>query len=840
MTAKAGAQAHAILILLFPASSSLEAPRCSPTRIAYAPVVRLMYEDYFRIAYTILLNQSGIPDQLRPWQWTQWPVAPQKLGGQYIGSDFLYYWGPADILNGDFEQPANQTSEDTVGWRWAFEQHVADTSLGRSMRVSAMSEGTFQSFSVSPDEEIVVSGKIMTPSERPLAGPQSGVMAVRYLDNWSRTLALYAVELSSAHDPDVWHEFTLDTRVPPFARFGHVELRLLGGGQGSVYFDDISIDRLVDSSGNGISDRTALHLGLDPNDRSIAYKDPTGDGMTIIERIRLGLDPFTSDTSGSGIPDTWQILHGFNPLDSRDIYERRHPDAMSAYEAYHAGLDPHETIDPDGDGLPTALELILGTDPFSPSPEAWTALGSINPATPLAMIGEWILEANHVQSESLRGSLDYLLEIENQGIHGIELHYQQWEPASFDILINGVLVRSFEGLSPETTEIRALLPWLPEGPHILTIRWKNFVPDNMLVINQIVPARVHAPGTHPAAPQEWASEWVRRTDYVGQSAITSVVSPFRLEGGARHTEWTALSPEIPVQPSEAHRWYADIPLDLDAPVIVDAAFQNGARAESVHIAWEPLDAFQARDIHALVGLTLALHVPADTELHLGGLSDAILGAGVHTVVLDHAGTLRATLSALDESDSVLNEWDILVLAPENVSPVAAWRGIERLWPQLDIPDESRWASTYPNRMTDRQTSVGNHGYRFKTLAARDGHIALRTQDDALLLMAAPIRGFDFFSAPDTPLTLRDTLEDGTQLIEAVIVMDPVIDEIEAKYDILTPGVTFDDGSLHRTITAADLDETGTVRLTFLRSPDVRASTCHLIRIYQGDYLLGFR
>ena len=52
------------------------------------------------------------------------------------------------------------------------------------------------------------------------------------------------------------------------------------------------------------------------------------------------------------------------------------------------------------------------------------------------------------------------------------------------------------------------------------------------------------------------------------------------------------------------------------------------------------------------------------------------------------------------------------------------------------------------------------------------------------------------------------------------------------------GVTFDDGTLVKELTAADFDELGQASVRFLRPVDVQTSVCHMTKAYQNGVLVG--
>ncbi len=56
-------------------------------------------------------------------------------------------------------------------------------------------------------------------------------------------------------------------------------------------------------------------------------------------------------------------------------------------------------------------------------------------------------------------------------------------------------------------------------------------------------------------------------------------------------------------------------------------------------------------------------------------------------------------------------------------------------------------------------------------------------------------------------------------------------------EIFASGVTFDDGTRTKALTAADFDENGLCRVRFVKARGVVSSVCHRTRIYQNGTLI---
>ena len=83
----------------------------------------------------------------------------------------------------------------------------------------------------------------------------------------------------------------------------------------------------------------------------------------------------------------------------------------------------------------------------------------------------------------------------------------------------------------------------------------------------------------------------------------------------------------------------------------------------------------------------------------------------------------------------------------------------------------------------------------------------------------------------------DVFSDGTKLIEGKIILSDIPADLKITLYISTAGTTFLDGTVVKTLTAADFDENGVCRYQLLKAADSPTSTCHTIDFYQGGVKL---
>jgi len=138
------------------------------------------------------------------------------------------------------------------------------------------------------------------------------------------------------------------------------------------------------TAGGGISATGASHdqiVTVPGDDQAVAPRpaapaepDADGDGLSDAAELRLGTDPHNRDTDGDGLPDGWEVRFGLNPRLDLDAVRDPDRDGVDNRNEFLVRSNPRAADtnndgvidgrdDPDGDGIPTAVEQQLGLDP---------------------------------------------------------------------------------------------------------------------------------------------------------------------------------------------------------------------------------------------------------------------------------------------------------------------------------------------------------------------------------------------------------------------------------------------------------------------------------------------
>lgn len=171
----------------------------------------------------------------------------------------------------------------------------------------------------------------------------------------------------------------------------------------------------------------------------------------------------------------------------------------------------------------------------------------------------------------------------------------------------------------------------------------------------------------------------------------------------------------------------------------------------------------------------------------------------------------------------------------NVQP-AAWTWMQRglyltnLAPAAVLQADSRLACTI-NGVTQLALTVDQNQTR--SLIARLG-------TNGPVLDSTMVSGFDVWSGNQAYTKVLQVYPDGSQLVEMLVVSSPVQTNVTFVIQPIVGGVTFDDGTTLRTLTATNFDALGQCPVRFIRPASAATSVCNSIKAYQGNDQIGNR
>lgn len=494
-------------------------------------------------------------------------------------------------------------------------------------------------------------------------------------------------------------------------------------------------------------------------------------------------------------------------------------------------------------------------------------VASYNGAAGISVLGSWVTADDGLVSGTPKAEAAFQIDLPSAGMFRLAIDVSSESNPSWDyqhwlaISVDGQPVGRISLLLPpgESATGHILLPWLNAGPHEVRVLYDNTRSYRAV---RILALRIEDFGGDDA-DQDGVPDWVegRLESLNGLHAPTdSYVSPLCVEGTARFRpliDLTVDGEDVEVQPAPGDGWYADVALNADTPVSVQASFENSALEETASVTWKPLNVLTDGPqldnnrirIRAGDSLLLAGHPDGQTS---GTTSIEVSADGVDPVQYSQTATATQphqfeqpglyTVSASHDDGAgaiAVGSIEVEVIAGQfNGDPIL---GLDSAidWDNPDIPANSLILVDHGVSLTDI-TPEGAPGARFRLQTSNLGesYSLLRLGENGPVLDHAAIKGIRVASNEQTAVDLLEEYADGSKLIGVPIMLSEWTDQTRVEVEIFVNGVTFEDGTIRKVFTAADLDELGRVYVKFVWGAGLWTSVCHRIHVYEGDTYLG--
>lgn len=299
-----------------------------------------------------------------------------------------------------------------------------------------------------------------------------------------------------------------------------------------------------------------------------------------------------------------------------------------------------------------------------------------------------------------------------------------------------------------------------------------------------------------------------------------------------------------VAPGAGLRWYANAPLSAATDTPVSISYQNGGLAENDILRWLPLNILSPANLLVGTGdsllLTAGSNQPASVQITVLNGSQTV--AAYNTTAaqpvpcqFSTAGTYTVNAVYTPQTGAALTGSITVKAVSYNfpTNPICL-TSVIRDWPLTNVPPEIVLASD--PRLEMVQTNPVSLSLQIdqnlpRTLVARLGNAGP-------ILDSATARSLRLFATPDTYNTVIEQYPDGSQLVETMDILSPVPPDVIVQIMIIVGGVTFDDGTTFKQLTAEDFDALGQYKVRFLMPTGVQTPNCHAIRVMQGSSLVG--
>jgi len=622
---------------------------------------------------------------------------------------------------------------------------------------------------------------------------------------------------------------------------------------------------IADSDGDGMPDWWEEKYSLDPADPADAALDPDGDGLANLAEFRVGANPNSPDTDSDGMPDAWEAANGTVAFIS-DAFADPDSDGLVNVEEMRAGTNP-VLADTDGDGCSDYLEARNTRGNPLVADIAWNEPVYVGAAASgasfVASTGTWRTDSDGVVYAAERaGSLTWNLEVPHGGADALAVSVGQHnfysKATTFDLAlyVDGLFVSRQVVSAPYGTRNDAFffLPEIPSGAHEFRLVWHNWESNTFLAVYDLCFVNFAGPDADGDGIADWKNHRAAESSAIDDLPLESLVSPLCVEG--RDLWRDVLEVEVAYPETNAtfatvktigDGFYADIPLPESGTATI--SLRDRSLADSFNVAWKPLDVFAGEfATNALVirtgdALKIAPFDGNESEVTVS-VADGTNGwiavtnwteSAATPYVFEESGTFLVTVAhaGLVYDDTAYALVDVVQSRFPKRNPAVLMDAEQ----SLDCPELSPRNLLEHDSELQLEAEVDGSGVTLSLLTHADRDLGLVSRLDEGGAISDAVQVSPVWADNGTYYRVAETYPDGSQLIEVSLLLGAIPDGTTVKLEIFVSGVTFDDGTRTKTLTAADFDADGHITLRFIKARGVTTSVCHSTKIFQDGKLI---
>lgn len=489
-------------------------------------------------------------------------------------------------------------------------------------------------------------------------------------------------------------------------------------------------------------------------------------------------------------------------------------------------------------------------------------------------LGAWAIDGAGIYSTGIRGFLDYSVTTTADDAYRIEIegreHNYRDPPLEMpiEVSIDGeALGRLNLPYGPQTNGmLHCFTPFIRAGSHSIRLAWDNVDPRRSLYVQAVRLQSLTTPNDPSSGLRAWVANRLIAQSGIESCPATSLVSPACIEGRGQYLSMmTILAGPLGqltpagVQHGAGYRWYVNVPLAASNATIIAAAYQNGALIETNQITWQPCNLLSVTN-NVVIRQGDSLLLSASPEgLSEGEVVIAIGGTTLTTDALtpvpyqfNQPGSFIVTGSYVGSTNAVGSTLVTVVGASLESSPIARvfharYWDCTNLPPQVVVDADPRLTLTLVSAAERAQQTPAlppagpnEREFRVRTRSSEPQYVLARLGTNGPVLANVAVRGFRWSVAPDTYLRRVAINPDGSQVVETAFAAGPLFPSLTVAVQVISGGVTLDDGTLTRNLAYSDFDATGICRLQFIRAATAKGSACHTTHIYDNGTLIGWR
>lgn len=619
----------------------------------------------------------------------------------------------------------------------------------------------------------------------------------------------------------------------------------------------------IDSDHDGMDDWWEEYYGLDFTSADDAAHDEDGDGISNLEEFRQGTNPCSADTDGDGMPDAWEIAHGTHPF-VVDAFEDPDRDGLTNIDEYLAGTDPL-VADTDGDGCPDGIEVWNVRSNPTVADLAWgrsTSVGAAVPANnPASSTGIWNIDSEGVIFAGVRaGSLTWNLTVPAPGADALAIRVVQHEfysyQSDFDLSlrVDGMLAARTSVHAPygEPGDAFFFIPEVTPGEHEFRLVWNNWDAGTFLGVIDLRFVNFGGPDADGNGVADWRDTRDAQGARLNPAPDASLVSPVCIEGCGMWGEGLVLGVDYgssnavySVVRTIGDGFYADIPLAEDGPAAITLA-ANG-HTNLMQVAWKAFDVFDgdyAEDA-LIIRTGDALRFAHGDEFVEYSVSKRknnswnaftnFTASAACSYRFVEVGSYLVTARA----PGILADDEAFALVEVVSSRFPSRNPAVELQGSMDL----KCPGLNPANVLEHDSGLSviaepsGTGLKLSVYAPEDRDYGLVSRLEENGPISDAVQATPVWFDNGTYCRVLQTYADGSQRVEVSLLLGAIPEGTTVQLSIFVSGVTFEDGTRNKTLTADDFDENGMCSIIFIKARGVTTSVCHHTYIRQNGNLV---
>lgn len=516
-----------------------------------------------------------------------------------------------------------------------------------------------------------------------------------------------------------------------------------------------------------------------------------------------------------------------------------------------------DLADTDGDGVSDRDEIeITETNALTADAAPFQSVAVIPGSAFTASSGQWTAGNGKAVQECARGWLEYPVSLSAAGVYQLDLTFTPaggGAPSSaYEIVfsVDGTTIRRETVTTADiaTGHAKVLTPWLTAGNHTVRVFLDNSYWFRRVTMDQLEVLSAQGADANGNATPDWVESRVARFNSI-EAPSTSITSPVCLEGKAK---WSALSTLNggPVQTAPDDRWFANLPLSDTAPTSISASLENGAITTTREISWIPVNLLETQtltirqgDALKLTAFTGSITTPEESvSLSVEGESATFPADQFLVHAFTTPGEIPVQVSHTLAGNVTTRSITVRVLGPPAMESPVCVLGFYRT---VNFPALPAGVSLQLDpRIEVRENAAISGGGTQSTLrlTTMDDRSAVFRAGGATgpILSTVPFRIMRVRDADETAVTLAGKIASNQYKITMPVVVDGNYPGTSVIYDIFVGGVTFDDGTLQRTLLPGSSPAFGWDMTLLFYKAGLSGSNCHRASVWQGTRRIAFR